>query len=177
MCNSAQVSKKGRRKAAARLLSMGKWRWHFPHSHAFKLWVWFLQAFKSYCKTTLIEAAVTSHPFKRGMHCWSRPGFGFGLFEWKKWPKVGQWKFVQEKKTWSYTHEVQTHLWKSFETEKTKSGTHSQLPVPFPQVCTWAKLEPKFGSSIVCHPCAVVMHISHVTILIQVAQLVLSLPN
>ena len=36
-------------------------------------------------------------------------------------------------------------------------------------------LEPKFGSSTVCHPCAVVMHISHVTI--QVAQLVVRLPN
>ncbi len=28
-------------KATVLFLSMGKWRWHFPHSRAFRLWVWF----------------------------------------------------------------------------------------------------------------------------------------
>ena len=40
-----------------------------------------LLCFQSYCNTTHIEAGVTLHLFERGMHCWSKPGFGLGCFE------------------------------------------------------------------------------------------------
>ncbi len=70
--------------------------------------IWNLKKFqtlRSNCKTTHIEAAMESHLFsKRGMHCWSKPGFGFGLSEWKGRPTVVQRIFAQEKKTgWHIT--------------------------------------------------------------------------
>ena len=61
-------------------------------------------AIKYCCKTTHIEVAVTSRPFKRGRHCWLKPGFGLGLFEWKRVAEGGPMKFVQQKKTcWHIT--------------------------------------------------------------------------
>ena len=37
-----------------------------------------LRSMRSYCKTSHIEAAAKPRTFfKRGMHCWSEPGFGF----------------------------------------------------------------------------------------------------
>ena len=46
---------------------------------------------KSYCKTTHIEAAIKTHLFETGMHCWSKPGFGLGCkMNEKGWPRVGQ---------------------------------------------------------------------------------------
>ena len=67
---------------------------------------------KSYCKTTHIEAAITSHLFKRGMHCWSEPGFGLGFESWMKkggrgWAK----EFCTRKKEHVYiSHDLRDHI-------------------------------------------------------------------
>ena len=60
--------------------------------------------FKSYCKTTHVEVAITTHLFERGVHRWSKPGFGLGCFEWKRVAEGGRMKTCTRKETcWHVT--------------------------------------------------------------------------
>ena len=56
----------------------------------------FFQWIKSYCKTTHIEAAIKSHLFNKGNALLVKVRL-WPWLEWKRWPRVGQWKFCTRK--------------------------------------------------------------------------------